>query len=154
MASPYDIGHAMRRRNGTPSNYFESAGPHMTRTIHTADEHYAKAVIAGSARVTYGAASDAAAAQLPNMTSEVAPEQFGTMVPKNNTQSQDPTGYGAVAHRTNVLERMGAQYRVTAHYSACVDPVAAETMNSARLVPSVHARNTADFGDAMQGSMY
>jgi len=154
MASPYDVGHAMRRRHGIPSNYLETAGTSMARTIPTADEHYAAAVQSGSARATYGAASDAAQAQVPDMTSETSPEQFGTMVPRHNTQSQDPTGYGVNAHRENVQERMGAQYRVNAQYSPTVDPSAAETMNSARLVPSVHARNTADFSGAMQGSMY
>lgn len=154
MASPYDVGHAMRRRHGIPSNYVETAGTSMARSIPTADEHYAAAVSAGSARATYGAASDAAAAAVPDMTSETSPEQFGTMVPKHSTQSEDPTGYGVNAHRQGMLERIGAQYRINAQYSPTVDPAAAETMNSARLVPSVHARNTADFGDAMQGSMY
>lgn len=153
MASPYDVGHAMRRRHGIPSNYVETAGTSMGRTIPTADEHYAAAVSAGSARATYGAASDAAAASLPDMTSETSPEQFGTMTPKHSTQSQDPTGYGMSAHRSNVQERLGAQYRVNAQYSPTVDPSAAETMNSARLVPSVHARNTVDFTGAMQESI-
>jgi hypothetical protein len=149
MTSPYDVGHAMRRRHGIPSNYLEATGAPMGRTIPTSDEHYAAAANAGSARVTYGAAQEALMSQFD----EFSPEQFqGHLTPRKSTQAGDPTGDATQAHRQGVQERIGAQYRVNASYSASVDPAAAETMHNARVVPSVHGRNFSDVTMAVQSS--
>lgn len=133
MANWADLGHAMRRRAGLPSNHFESAGTSMSRKNPTSDEASDAAAKAGSAKVPF---------------SVVAPER-GTAVARKNTQSADPTA-GGKANRTNV-ERLGASYHVTGRIPAHIDPAAGHTLASARTVPSVQGRVNPGF-DSARGS--
>ena len=165
MAKWVDMGHAMRRRMGAPSNHFESAGPTEGRMHSTADEQYEMANNNNSPRTSIGdepMGSD-------NIEQSMSPEQNadmhegkaaqpakGTMVPKGNRQAQDPTGYGAGPARTNVLynERLGASYRVSVPFTPTVDPTAGPTMQNARIVPSVQGRQNPNFQGGMSDSMY
>jgi hypothetical protein len=54
MGSWVDMGHAMRRRQGAPSNHFEAAGPTPGRIHATSDENYDMATKQGSPRVSIG----------------------------------------------------------------------------------------------------
>lgn len=123
MAEWADLGHAMRRRAGIPSNHFEAAGTSMARSNPTSSEAHDAAVTAGSAKVPF---------------SVVAPE-VGTARPRGGSKSVDPTA-GGKGNRTNV-ERIGASYRITGRIPAHIDPAAGATMASARTVPSVAGRN-------------
>ena len=77
------------------------------------------------------------------------------MMPKKNTQSQDPTIMNK-ANRKNVpyTERMGASYRVSVPYTPTVDPNVGPTMANARTVPSVQGRQNPNFQGGMSDSMY
>jgi len=160
MAKWTDMGHAMRRRIGAPSNHLEAAGPTNGRSHATSDEHYEMAKTADSPRVAVGDSdvdthsfiSDEQDAD--DHTGKAAPSMHG-MTPKKNTQYMDPTA-GGKANRKNVLynERMGAQYRVSAPYSPTVDPTAGPTMANARTVPSVQGRQNPNFQSGMSDSMY
>ena len=140
MASNYSVGHGMRRRNGAPSNYLESAGTGMARNHQTAHEAAASASAAGSHRIAIGMEAYAATP---------APALKGTLIPKKNVQAGDPTA-GGQAYRTNVSqETLGASYRVSVPYTPTVDPVAGPTMASARVIPSVQGRQNPDFRGAV-----
>ena len=138
MATPYSIGHGMRRRSGTPSNSLEAAGKSMARSHKTADEAYGDAAAAGSVRIPMGASA--------------APALQGTLVPKKNVQAADPTNPGSKANRQNI-EVLGASYRiqVPAMYQQ-IDPAAGPTMANAKIVPSVAGRNTPNFQSGEQAS--
>jgi hypothetical protein len=145
MATPYSIGHGMRRRNGTPSNSLEAAGKSMTRNHQTSDEAYQNAISAGSARIPLGA---------------LTPSTFaGNLMPKKNTQSGDPVDPGSKGpRRTPVLnvggERLGAAYTVKAGLGASIDPSAGATMANAKIVPSVMGRQAPNFYAGEQASMF
>lgn len=144
-----DMGHAMRRRMGAPSNHLESAGPTSGRDHDTHEEQYEMAKSQNSPRVALGDGP------IDTPHEVMSPKQNapakGTMMPKKNVQSQDPTGYGAGPARSNVLynERLGASYRVSVPYTPTVDPVAGPTMASARVIPSVQGRQNPDFMGAV-----
>ena len=149
MALWTSMGHAMRRRMGTPSSHLEAAGKNMARNIMTPEEVIASAEHKNSARRYVGQSTGGFEA--------VKPER-GTPVAKKNTQAGDPTGSGK-ANKKNVLvnnaaasERMGAKYRVSASY-ATVAPEAAATMRNAKTVPSVMGKQSPNFNDGM-GSSY
>ena len=104
----------------------------------------------GSARIAMG---DDVASQLDVMSPEQNFPDKGTLMPKHSTQSEDPTGYGAGAPRPAIMqERLGSSYRVTANISQMIDPAAGATMANAKIVPSVHGRNTSGFMSAVQDS--
>lgn len=144
-----DMGHAMRRRVGAPSNHLESAGSASGRDHNTAEEQYDMAKSQNSPRIALGEG------QIDTPHEVMSPEQNapqkGTLVAKKSTQSQDPTGYGGGANRSNVLynERLGASYRVSVPYTPTVDPVAGPTMANARVIPSVQGRQNPNFMGAV-----
>lgn len=138
MAFWADKGHAMRRRDGDPSNHHEAAGNSMARSHETHEEAYESAASAGSVRVPIGAAVTYTGSQ-------------GTPVAKKNTQSADPTA-GGKANRTNI-EKIGATYRVQPKTgSTLVDPSVGPTMANARVVPSVAGRANPNFEAGIQSS--
>lgn len=144
MATQYSVGHAMRRRNGTPSNPLETAGPAMARMHPTADEHHAAAAAAGSHRIAVGDADIYAA--------KSAPALEGTLVPKKNVQAGDPTGAGTKANRQNI-EKVGATYRVQPKATFVqLDPAAGPTMANARIIPSIQGRANPNFESGIQAS--
>lgn len=160
MAKWTDMGHAMRRRVGAPSNHLESAGPTSGRMHDTADEQFEMAKSADSPRISVGEdemdshtfMSDEQDAD--DYTGKAA-KPMANLMPKKNTQSQDPTIMNK-ANRKNVAysERMGASYRVSVPYTPTVDPVAGPTMANARTVPSVQGRQNPNFQGGMSDSMY
>lgn len=149
MAKWTDMGAAMRRRIGAPSNHLESTGQSMARSHMTSDEAHEVAKKSNSARIAMGDGP------IDSPLEVLSPEQNaplkGKLMPKKSTQSQDPTGYGQ-AVRENVLQKMGATYKVNASYSAMVDPVAGATMANARIVPSVLGRQNPNFQGGIQDS--
>lgn len=150
MAKWTDMGAAMRRRIGAPSNHLESTGQSMARSHMTSDEAHEVAKNANSARISMG--DGPIDSPLEVMSPEQNAPLKGTLMPKKNLQAGDPTGYGAGAPRQNVLQKMGATYRVNASYSAMVDPAAGATMANARIVPSVLGRQNPNFQGGIQDS--
>jgi hypothetical protein len=73
-----------------------------------------------------------------------APALQGTLIPRHNTQSADPSNPGSKANRQNI-ERMGAQYRITVPFTPTIDPAAGPTMANARIIPSVAGRANPNF---------
>lgn len=129
MATPYSVGHGMRRRSGIPSNPLEAAGKSMARSHQTADEATQAAAGVGSFRIPISA----------------APALQGTLVPKKNTQAGDPVNPGSKANRQNI-ERIGATYRVQPSTTYVqLDPAAGPTMANAKIVPSVQGRVMPNF---------
>lgn len=165
MAKWVDMGHAMRRRIGAPSNHLEAAGPTTGRMHQTSDEHYETAKKQDSPRASIGEEPMGSQDYMENSMSQnqdidsyenkAAKPVMGTMVPRGNTQSQDPTAGGA-GNRMNVLgnsdERHGASYNITATTSATVDPTVGPTMANARVIPSVMGRQNPNFEGGMSDS--
>lgn len=153
-----DMGHAMRRRIGAPSNHLESANAGDSRVHATLDEHYAVAADADSVRIPVGredkeeghnVISDVQDAD--DYTGAAAKPVKGTPVAKGNVQAGDPTA-GGKANRANVAyggERMGAAYQVTEATSMTVDPTVGPTMANAKVVPSVQGRQNPNFQNAI-----
>lgn len=146
MASWTSVGHAMRRRMGAPSSHIEAKGNSMARNHMTPEEIIASAEHANSARRYVGM-------DMASSFEAVAPEK-GTLIRKKNTQAADPM-YGAKANRSNVpagdaaaSERAGAKFRVVAKMPS-VDPTAAPTMGSAKIVPSIAGRQSPNFDGGM-----
>lgn len=132
MAYWAGLGHAIRDRQGLPSNHLEAMESPVASKYETVDQAAQAHAAAGSAKIPVG------------LTNLAQPTPRGTRVPRKNTQSADPTA-GGKANRTNI-ERNGAAYRITANIAPSHDPVAGPTMQSARILPSVHGR-TASFRD-------
>lgn len=146
MADWASIGHGMRRRNGLPSNHHEETGDSMGRQHYTADEVAEMAHNAGSARVPMG---DEAFSM--NQVDELSSGAFaGSLVPRHNVQAGDPAAQPLAARQN--IERIGATYRVEASTTGLMDPTLGPTQAQARIVPSVHGRNTVDFESAEQSS--
>lgn len=142
MATNYSVGHAMRRRNGTPSSSLEAAGKAMNRIHQSSEEAHSAAGNAGSHRIAMG--MDAYAAT-------PAPALQGTLVPKKSTQAGDPTA-GGKANRQNV-EYLGASYRVTPKTTYVqLDPAAGPTMANARVIPSVAGRANPNFQSGIESA--
>lgn len=133
MATKYSVGHAMRRRNGTPSSTLEAAGNMKARNHMTHHEAVDAAAQVGS----------------PRLPMSAAPALQGTLVPKKSTQAMDPTA-GGKANRQNI-ERIGATYRITVPFTPTIDPAAGPTMANAKMIPSVSGR-TNNFGQEVQTS--
>jgi len=151
MANWSDMGHAMRRRSGAPSNHKEAAGKSMSRNIMTPEEVLASAAHSASPRQYVGSATSG----FNNVSG--TPEK-GSLVAKKNTQASDPTS-GGKSNRSNIpagdatqSERMGARYRVGVKYPSHHSAESAPTMASARSVRSVSGRQAPNFGDGMQSS--
>lgn len=135
MATQYSVGHAMRRRNGTPSNPLEAASKGMKSRAH----------------MTHHEAYDAAnAVSSPRIPVSATPALQGTLVPKKSVQAGDPTA-GGKANRENI-ERIGAQYRITVPFTPTIDPSAGPTMANARVVPSVAGRSNPNFEAGIEAS--
>lgn len=148
MADWASIGHGMRRRAGLPSSHHESAGASMTRSHYTSDEAYELASQQSSSRIPMGDDAFMGAGQ----NDEFSEGEFaGTLVPRHNLQAGDPTNPGSKVNRVNI-ERIGATYRIEAGVSGLMDPTAGPTQANARIVPSVHGRNTVDFQSAEESS--
>lgn len=143
-----DMGYGMRRRTGAPSNHLESAGPTEDRDHATSEEHYEMAKSQNSPRIALGEGQIDSPHEV--MSDKQGAPQRGTMVPKKNVQSMDPTAGGA-GHRTNVQynERLGASHRVTVDTSYVVDPTIGPTMANAKIIPSVMGRQNPDFMGAI-----
>ena len=151
MATNYSVGHAMRRRNGTPSNSLEAAGKAMNRIYKSSHEAHAEAGAAGSHRISVGDGSSMPSFDM-GQVDELAPGQMrGTLVPKKSTQSMDPTA-GGKANRQNV-EVIGASYRVRPKTTFVqLDPAAGPTMQSARIVPSISGRANPNFQSGIESA--
>lgn len=149
MAKWTDMGAAMRRRIGAPSNHLEAAGDNMARSNMTSDEAHEAAKNANSARVSMG--DGPIDSPLEVLSPEQNAPQKGTLIAKKSTQSADPT-YGGKANRVNVQEKLGATYRVNATYSPQHDAAAGATMANARIVPSVLGRQNPNFQGGIQDS--
>lgn len=155
-----DMGHAMRRRIGAPSNHFESAGSTNGRSHDTSEEQYEDAKTKNSPRASIG---EEPMGSHDHVENSMSPEQDvdmyeskaakpakGKMMPKGNRQAQDPTIMNK-ANRSNVMaERGGAQYRVSVPYTPTSDPAAGPTMANARTVPSVQGRQNPNFTGGME----
>lgn len=149
MAKWTDMGAAMRRRIGAPSNHLESAGNSMARSHMTSDEAHEVAKNANSAKVAMG--DGPIDSPLEVMSPEQNAPLKGKLIPKKSTQAADPT-YGGKANRVNVQEKIGATYRVNATYSPQHDVVAGATMANARIIPSVLGRQNPNFQGGIQDS--
>lgn len=142
MATKYSVGHAMRRRNGTPSHPLEETGKSMARFHQTSDEAHADASAAGSHRIAMG---------MDAYSVTPAPVLEGTLIPKKNVQAMDPTA-GGKANRQNI-EVIGATYRVSPKTTFVqLDPSAGPTMANARIIPSVAGRINPNFQSGEQAS--
>ena len=142
MANWTDMGHAMRRRMGIPSNHLESAGTKMKKDI-TPEQ------------ITSSGARDYMGMDATKFNNVSGTPSVGKLMPKKNTQAAEPM-YGTKANRKNVLvgnaaasERMGASYKITAKYGAVTSPEAASTMANARTIPSVSGRQNPNFQGGM-----
>ena len=117
MSDYRKMGHAMRRRAGAASNHMDAAGKKTSVDVPSVIEQH---ITAGSAKLSVGAVK-------------------GTLIPKKNTQSADPTAGGKSGGRPAILnaggERLGAAYRVKSRYSVS-SPEAGATMANGRIVPS------------------
>ena len=162
MAKWVDMGHAMRRRIGAPSNHFESAGPTNGRMHETSEEQYETAKQQNSPRASIGeepmGSNNIENSMSPGQDADdhmgkAAKPVRGKMVNSGNSKSEDPTIMNK-ANRTNVLynERMGASYRVSVPFTPTVDPAAGPTMANARTVPSVQGRQNPNFQGGMDSS--
>lgn len=160
MAKWTDLGHAMRRRVGAPSNHLESAGPSSGRQHITSDEAHELAKNSNSVRIPLG--DEPMEKNNPVMSEQqdaddyaasAAAPQAGTLMPKHNMQAGDPTGYGAGV-RQNVMysEKLGASHRITANTDVMIDPAAGATMANARIIPSVQGRQAPNFAAGNQDS--
>ena len=129
MPSWADIGHAMRRRAGYPSSHLAASEPPVASHYQSVDQAAQAHAAAGSAKIPVG------------VVDLNQPAARGTARPRGNTQSGNPSA-DPKGNRAAV-ERNGAAYRVTAKIAPQHDPVAGPTMASARLIGSVHGRNTA-----------
>ena len=146
MAKWSSLGHGIRRRQGAPSNHFESTGSKMTRKHPTSDEIYQSHATANSARIPMGMSAYQVAA---------SPATEGTLIPKRNVQAGDPTNPGSKVNRVNVPyspERNGSSYTVKVNFLPLTDPVAGATMRNARIVGSVVGRQASNFGAGIQAS--
>ena len=137
MANWTDMGHAMRRRMGAPSNHHESVGKRMN-TNQTPEQ-----IVATGARAYMG--STAGAFSAPG-----ADSYAGKLMPKKNTQAGDPTIMNK-ANRQNV-ERKGAQHRITARMPAPINSEAGATMANARIVPSVMGKQAPNFNSGVDSN--
>jgi hypothetical protein len=150
MANWTDMGHAMRRRMGAPSNHHEATGASMSnRTNLTTEEIIASAEHVNSPRRYMGMVASAA-----NISG--APLK-GKLMPKNNKQAADPT-IANKANKKNVLagnaaqsERMGARYSIGVKFPKGTNIESSSTMGSARMVPSVSGRQAPNFDAGMSG---
>lgn len=138
MATPFSIGHAMRRRNGTPSSSLEAAGNMKNRNHVTHEEAYEAAGQVGS----------------PRLPMSATPTPRGTLMPKHNTQAADPNNPGSKVNRVNLpyQERNGAQYRISVPFTPTIDPSAGPTMANARIIPSVAGRVNPNFQGGIEAS--
>jgi|688.fasta_scaffold1065383_1 hypothetical protein len=137
MANWTDMGHAMRRRMGAPSNHHESVGKRMKNNL-TPEQ-----IVATGARAYMGSAANAFSA--PGAASSA-----GKLMPKKNTQAGDPTIMNK-ANRQNV-EYKGAQHRITAKMPAPINSEASATMANARVIPSVMGRQAPNFNSGVDST--
>lgn len=149
MAKWTDLGHAMRRRMGAPSNHHEAAGNKMDRNHMTPEEVLASAEHANSGRRYMGL-------DVAKFNNESGTPEVGTLMPKKNVQASDPTA-GGKANRSNIpagnaaqSERMGARYRTEVKFAPTIAPEAGPTGQSARVIQSIAGRQNPNFQDGMQ----
>jgi hypothetical protein len=150
MATWTDMGHAMRRRMGSPSNHLESAGKNMSRNHMTPEEVIASAQHANSARRYVG--------QISNVADMSAAPLKGTLMPKKNVQAGDPT-IANKGNRKNVLaqpaaqsERSGARYTVGAKFPGVHQSELGTTLGNSRIVPSVSGRQAPNFNSGVDST--
>lgn len=150
MARWTDLGHAMRRRMGAPSNHHEASGNSMSRNNMTPEEVIASAEHANSARRYVG--------QVSGVADMSATPLRGTLMPKKNLQAGDPT-IANKANRKNIYvpnaaasERTGARYVIGASFPAVHQSEVGANMVNARIVPSVAGRQAPNFNNGMNGT--
>jgi hypothetical protein len=119
-----DMGHAMRRRIGAPSNHLEAAGPTNGRQDPTHEEHYDRARSADSSRVALGDG------------------QIDTPHEVMSDEQAAPTDVSGV-------DRNGASYKVTAEASHFMDPTVGPTTAKGRLVTGSEAGFSSEFYSAV-----
>jgi hypothetical protein len=115
-----DMGHAMRRRIGAPSNHLEAAGPTDGRQHATHHEHYNAARAADSSRVSLGDP------QIDTPHDVMSDEQAAPMM-------------------SSGADRNGASYKVTAHATHFMDPTVGPTIAKGRLVGGTDSGISAEF---------
>lgn len=143
-----DMGHAMRRRTGAPSNHLESAGPTSNRDHQTHEEQYDMAKSQNSPRIALGDGPIDTPHEV--MSPEQNAPQKGTLVSKKNVQSADPAYVGTLTGRNNVSqERLGASYRVSVPYTPTTDPTLGPTQAQGKVIPSVQGRQNPNFMGAV-----
>jgi len=150
MARWTDVGHAMRRRMGAPSNHHEAAGNNMNKEHMTPEEVIASAEHANSARRYVG--------QVTGVADMSATPLRGTLIPKKSVQAGDPTIMNK-GNKKNILvnnaaqsERMGARYVIGASFPAVHQSELGANMSNARMIPSVAGRQSPDFNNGINGS--
>lgn len=115
-----DMGHAMRRRIGAPSNHLEAASPTEGRQHATHHEHYEHARASDSARVSLGD-------------------------PQVNTPHDIMSEEQAAPTDMSGPDRNGASYKVTAHATHFMDPTHGPTTAKGRLVCNPSSGMSAEF---------
>jgi len=122
-----DMGHAMRRRIGAPSNHLEAAGPTNGRQHSTHHEHYEAARSADSSRVSLGE---------------------GPIDTPHEVMSDEQ----AAPMASGGQDRNGASYKVTAHATHFMDPTVGPTTAQGRLVSGSEAGFSSEFYSAMSNT--
>jgi hypothetical protein len=130
MANSRDLGHAMRRRMGTPSSYTESLEPAGARTMPTLDEHYEMAKQKDSSRVSLG---DGPIDTPHEVMSDEQAAPTNLPVTKAVASSVKPS-------------RNGAAYTVTAHTTHLADPTHGPTTAQGRIVSDVRVQIADEIG--------
>jgi hypothetical protein len=133
MANSRDLGHAMRRRMGTPSSYTESLEPSSGQMMPTLDQHYEVAKSKTSSRVSLGEGPIDTPHEVMSHEQD-APSELGEV----NTH---PVG-----------ERSGAMYRVTSDASHFADPTHGPTTARGRIVVSGTSGISSEFFSSVQSS--
>jgi hypothetical protein len=133
MANSRDLGHAMRRRMGTPSSYTESLEPSSGQAMPTLDQHYEAAKSMTSSRVSLGDGpiDDPHELMSHDQNAPAELDEVGT----------SPAG-----------ERSGAMYRVTSHASHFADPTHGPTTARGRIVVSGTSGVSSEFFSSVQSS--
>lgn len=119
-----DMGHAMRRRIGAPSNHLEAAGPTNGRQHPTHEEHYDMARSANSSRVSLG---------------------DGPIDTPHEVMSDEQAAPMAAGGQ----DRNGASYKITASASHFMDPTVGPTTAQGRLVTGSGAGLSSEFYSAV-----
>lgn len=131
-----DMGHAMRRRIGAPSNSLEAAGPTNGRQHPTHEEHYAAATAANSSRVALGEGPIDTPHEVMS-DEQAAPSNLGKVKAVGSTV------------KPSASERNGASFNVTAHATHFMDPTVGPTTAQGRIVSNTAVQIADDIGNTL-----